>query len=208
MGGFFNFDGPFYKFISLVADIFILTLLWLIFSIPILTAGTSLTAMYYVMTRRISGREGYIVKDFLKSFRSNLVQSVVCTVFFGLCAWIIYFNITHMEQMGSMKNFLFTMQIFIAAELIITSIYIFPVMSRFELKLIELFKTAFFMANRHIFTTITCLFLAVFFVLACVFIYPFFVVVAAGIYVAVTSYMFMNIFKKYRPEIDTDIDEN
>ena len=40
-GNLFNMDGPLYKFGNIVFDLFVLNLLWVIFSLPIVTIGAT-----------------------------------------------------------------------------------------------------------------------------------------------------------------------
>ena len=47
MGGLFNYDNPIWRFVGRIWDLFILNLLWVLCSIPIVTFGASTTAMYY-----------------------------------------------------------------------------------------------------------------------------------------------------------------
>ena len=42
----FNYDSPFWSFMSRLADLIILNLLWIVFCIPVVTIGASTTAMY------------------------------------------------------------------------------------------------------------------------------------------------------------------
>lgn len=64
----FDTEGFLYKVGTVLADIFLLSFLWLIFSIPIITAGASTTAVYYVCTKKAAGTDAYVLKGFLKSF--------------------------------------------------------------------------------------------------------------------------------------------
>lgn len=98
MGGWFNIDSKFYRFCSYVGDFIILMVLWAIFSLPVITIGASTTAAYYVATRQLSSREGYIWKDFLKSFKSNFIQSTLSTIIFALIGAVIYINIEFLEK--------------------------------------------------------------------------------------------------------------
>ena len=66
MNGFFDLDGPFYKWGTEVADIIILSLLWLICALPIVTIGASTTALFYVYGKKIRGEDPYIFKSFFK----------------------------------------------------------------------------------------------------------------------------------------------
>ena len=64
----FGLDSKFYKFGTLIGDLIILTLLWTICCLPIVTIGASTTALYYVTTRQLSDREGYVSKGFFQEF--------------------------------------------------------------------------------------------------------------------------------------------
>jgi uncharacterized membrane protein YesL len=203
MNGFFSMDGPFYKVGSLIADIMILSFFWILFSIPIITIGTSTTALYYVMTRRISNREGYLFRDFWISFKSNFKQTTIIWIIFLVIINILIINIRNIDLVGSMKTVIYPVQICFLIEVILCLMYVMPINARFEIGLKDSFKTAFFMANRHLLTSIGCVLIAgaiVVFTMATIILG----LVAIGIYVYLTSFLFLRIFKKYRPEIDQD----
>ncbi|MDR1638509.1 MAG: DUF624 domain-containing protein [Clostridiales bacterium] len=200
MGSFFSMDGPFYKVGSIVADIMLLSLYWFIFSIPIVTIGASTTAMYYVMTRKITNRDGYLFRDFFKGFKTNFKQATIIWLLALVVLAILTLNIMNIDLVGSMKTLVFPVQICFMIELALVLIYIFPIISRFEVKLKESFKFAFFMANRHLLTSLGCIVIAVLVLLA-IYMYPLIFLVAIGIYVYLTSFLMIRVFKKYRPEI-------
>ena len=51
MGEIFGLDGGIMKFLSKVSDICIISILWLICCLPIVTIGASTTAAYYTMVK-------------------------------------------------------------------------------------------------------------------------------------------------------------
>lgn len=214
MGGWFGIDSKFYKFCSYVGDFIILMVLWTIFSLPIITLGASTTAVYYVATRQLSAREGYIFRDFFKSFKSNFITATLATVLFGLIGGIIYINIEFLEK----SSLFFPVQFVLMYELIITAVYTFPLLSRFDFKFFKLLKTAFAMANKHLLTTISCvillwagvcLVLKSIGILSVSYSFPIFIVIlfCFGLYVFISSLMFMKLFRKYVPDMDKDADE-
>ncbi len=203
MGGFFSIDGPFYRFGSILADVIILSFIWIFFSIPLFTIGASTTALFYVTTRRISNREGYLFKDFWSSFKSNFKQSTIVWLLQLVVGGIIIINILNKHLLGDMMLFVIPVQICMFVEICFVSFYIYPIISRFDMKLKESLKTAFFMANKHIFTSITCAVLTVGVVLALV-LYPLFALIAMGTFAYLASYLIIRVFKRYRPEIDKD----
>ena len=75
MARLFDFDNPVWRFMGRIADMFMLTLLWAVCSIPIVTIGASTTALYYVTLKMAENQESYIIKSFWKSFTENLKTS-------------------------------------------------------------------------------------------------------------------------------------
>jgi len=208
MRGFFKLDGPFFKYGTILADIIILTLLWAVCSIPLITVGISTTALFYVATKQTSDKEGYVTANFFRSFKANFIQGIIITIILSVVGFLIYTSIRFASLLTSGKEFVLTLDYIAAFEVIIVALYIFPLLSRFDMKITELFKTAFFLANRHMFTTITCFILFVAIVLMCLFVNPVFMFASIGVYAYFSSYMFMRIFRKYCPDIDVDEFEN
>ncbi|MEG0741451.1 MAG: YesL family protein [Clostridia bacterium] len=77
-----GFDSSFWKPFSMLGDFFILTCFWVFTSIPIVTIGTSTTALFYVVLKTRNGEAGALWKMYKKSFLANLKQSV------GI--WLLY----------------------------------------------------------------------------------------------------------------------
>ena len=74
---FFNYDSPFWSFMSRVADLVILNLLWLLFCIPVFTIGASTAAMYRVTLNMVRGEGGGVIRSFWASFKLNFKQGVL-----------------------------------------------------------------------------------------------------------------------------------
>ena len=53
MNDFFDLDAPLFRFLTRVADMVILSLLWLIGSLPLFTLGISSTALYYAVNKNL-----------------------------------------------------------------------------------------------------------------------------------------------------------
>lgn len=69
---FFSLENPVWKFIGNLADFFILSCLWYLCSLPVVTAGAAASAVYYVTLKMSRDQEGELVRSFFKSFRQNL----------------------------------------------------------------------------------------------------------------------------------------
>ena len=86
--GIFNLDNPVMRFLGRIADLMLLNLLFIVCSLPIVTIGASLSAMYYCLFKIKDEEEGYIIKKFFHSFRDNLKQAtamwLIMLVFFAI----------------------------------------------------------------------------------------------------------------------------
>lgn len=199
MGGLFNMDGPLYKFGTLIFDMFFLNLIWVIFSLPIFTIGASTTALFYVCGKRVKGEEGYLFRDFWKSFKMNFKQSTIVWLIAMLVFFILYIDFKSLNLMGNFQKYFFVLLLVIGFETIMTVLYIFPVLSKFYIKTSNLIKTSFFMANKHLLTTILCILLAaldVFLFLN----FSFFMFFMVSAYAYSASFLFKKIFDRYIPQ--------
>ena len=203
MREFFSLDGSFNKYGGMLADTIVLSLMWLVFSIPVFTIGATTTAMFYVSTRRIANREGYITSDFWAAFKENFKKATVLWLMVMFAVFLLIFNIMNIEAVGVLRTFIFPAQIIVLIITVFMTIYIFPITARFDMGLMQTLKSAFFMANRHLLTTISCVALLVAAVTATL-MFPPFLFVGPGAYAMLSSIMLVKVFKKYRPEMDRD----
>jgi len=206
MRDFFNLDGPFNKYGGLIADMIILSFMWLLFSVIGLgiTIGASTSALFYVSTRRIANREGYITRDFWEAFKANIKKATIVWLLALLMVWLIWFNITNIDAVGGLRIIILPAQLVLLIEVVFMSVYAFPMIARFDMGLKHVIKTSFFMANRHMLTSVCCVALLVAAFYSFFFIPPIALFIAPGLYATLASYMIMKIFKRYRPEMDKD----
>jgi len=204
MRDFFSLDGPFNKYGGMVADMIILSFMWLLFSIPLVTIGASTTAMFYVSTRRIANREGYITRDFWEAFKANFKKATIIWLICIVLAWLIWFNLSNIDVVGSMGVIIYPAQIIIIVEMALMAVYIFPMTARFDMSIKQIFKSCFYMANRHLLTSVTCVILVVAIVLSFIIMPPLTLFLGPGLYAWMASHMVIRLFKRYRPEMDKD----
>ena len=79
--GFFNYDNDIWRFIGRLADIMVLNLLWIVFSLPLLSFGISTTALYYCTLKIVKDEDDGNIRMFIRSFKKNWRE--------GLIIWLI-----------------------------------------------------------------------------------------------------------------------
>lgn len=204
MRKFFNLDSPFMIFLSNLTDVVILNVLCLICCIPIVTIGPSVTAMHYVTLKMARDEEGYVFKSFFKAFKENFKQSFIAwMIFLGITAvFLLDYRILKVSGMEENKIFVIVIGA-IYLFVCLTTMYVFPLLSRFENSLKQTVKNALFMSILHIFKTI---------VMAIIYIIPFvlvplhynlilaFLIIGLSGPAYINSFIWKSIFKKYEPK--------
>ena len=141
---FFDLESPLMQVLNKVADLMILNLLTVLFCIPVITVGASLTAMHYVALKMARNEECYIARDFFKSFRMNLKQGTVIWLIelflvLVLAGDFLIMNSVEMSFGGVIKIIL-TVIAFVG---LFTFTFVFPVLAKFENTVIRTIKNAF-----------------------------------------------------------------
>lgn len=151
MNRFFNMDNKFFVFMGRIADLIILNLLCIICCIPIITAGASITAMYYVTMKMVRNEESYIVKSFFKSFKQNFKQATIIHIILLVTAIMLYLDINIVKNIEGTLTKVLTC-IFIAFTFLYALIllYIYPLLAKFYNSIKNTFSNALLMAIRHL----------------------------------------------------------
>lgn len=137
-------DSKFSQIMGKVFDYLKLGLLFLLFSIPVVTAGVAATAAMFVGMKIVRGEAPKLWKPFWESFRQNFRQATAATMILLTLAAILGFDWYQLFQMDS------TMPVRIARGLVflaalaaaMTALYIFPVLARFEVTGRQLVRNA------------------------------------------------------------------
>lgn len=77
MNKWFNLDSPIMMALSRMADMVVLSALWFVCCLPVITIGASTTAMYYVALKMARKEEEKITTAFFQAFKSNFKQATV-----------------------------------------------------------------------------------------------------------------------------------
>ena len=163
MGGFFNYDNPVWRFVGRIWDLFILNLLWVVCSIPIVTFGASTTAMYYCTLKIAKDRDsGGMFTMFFHSFKDNIGQSTIIWIIMAFIGGILFFDIRFFSFYSPIQNtvirmIIFTVTCFLILLWLFIFLYVFPIQAKFINSIKQTFKLALFMSIKHLVRTIIIL---------------------------------------------------
>jgi len=158
MNSLFNMDNGLFTFLGKLCDIMIVSFVWVLLCIPIVTIGPATTALYYTSVKVLRGERGYIMGEFFRSFKLNFKRAAIIGLILTGAAAILALDIyaaTNNDIVSTKVNaILYGVYIALAILVLSISIYIFPLLSRFDMNIKQLFKAAAYMALRHLPSTI------------------------------------------------------
>lgn len=93
----FRIDSKIYEFLTLLVNLVILNILWLVCCVPVITAGAASAAMYRVVFNFLTKQDDAVVKPFLRSFVSGfrqatpiwILQLAVGAMLFAECLYLL-----------------------------------------------------------------------------------------------------------------------
>ncbi|MDO5338075.1 MAG: DUF624 domain-containing protein [Eubacteriales bacterium] len=151
MGNLFNMDNKFFVFMSRVADLAILNFLCIVCCIPIVTAGASITAMFYVTLKMVRNEDAYIVKGFFKSFKENFKQATIIHLIMLVVAALLFLDMRISGQMeGNLYRVLTVVFFALAVVYLFIFMYIYPLVAKFYNTIKNTFVNALLMSIRHL----------------------------------------------------------
>ena len=139
----FHPDSRLMKLLTLVGQLMLLNIVWLICCIPVLTVGPSTTAMYVIL-RRLLRKEGpSILPDFFRAFRDNFKKSFLLNLIL-LIPMAMVVSLLYLTQSRSLAAAGFNLFAWIAI-VVITMVwsYVWPLNAWFENSLGQTLKNAF-----------------------------------------------------------------
>ena len=138
-----------------LGDIIIANLLFILCSIPLITIGPALTALYHCTLRSIKGNNPGTVKTFFRAFKESFRQSVLVWILFLVILAVLVLNIRFLlSQDSSASQMLVYLSMAVTAFAVIGFLYIFPVIAAFSNSLKNLLRNSYIFAFMHFPSTI------------------------------------------------------
>ena len=212
----FNMDNKFFTVMSRIADLIILNLICIVCCLPVITAGASITAMFYVTLKMVRNEEAYIVRSFFRSFKQNFKQATIINLLMLLAGVLLYFDMNICRNIkGTLSQVLLVIFTMILVIYIMIFMYIYPVLAKFYNTIKNTFTNAFLMSVRHLPYTILMVLISAAPVALLYFIQNgrtqlniLMVLILIGFsgVAYLNSFFFVKIFDKYIPKEETEGD--
>ncbi|WP_167958941.1 YesL family protein [Anaerosporobacter faecicola] len=199
-------DSPVIRFVNKMADLLLLNILYILCCIPIVTIGAATTALYHVTLRSIRYGDGYVVSEFIRSFKQNLLSSTLIWLLVVVVGAILGLDLYFWLKVakGGIRIMMTGVNACILFVYLITVLYIFPVQAKLKNSIWLNIRNAAAMAIGHLFPyTMICV------AITGGFVYLFYVSLAADLIAIligfsllayIQSFFFYKVFAKYIEE--------
>ncbi len=206
MGKWFDIESPLIQFLNKVADLMWLNILTLLCCIPIITVGASLTSAHYVALKLHRNEEGYITKDFFRSFKMNFKQSTAIWLIILLVLIVFSADFYIMNNVEEVKipTALQVVIMAIAILFLFMVLWVFAVQAKFVNTVTKTIKNAFALSVIQIPRTILMVILYVLPYVLCIFslrLFPIILVLGISVPVYVSAMLYNKMFKKLEDKI-------
>ena len=208
----FDLNSPLMVALGKLADIIICNIMFCLFSLPVITIGASLTALFHCMQWLIEDDErdeGLIFRDFWQAFRQNFRQA---TLLWLICLLIIAFLFAYYwvcRSLGGAYARVYQTTFYaLVLVFLFGFIYIFPLQARYRNKVRYTLRNAWLLSIAALPWTLLSLAVIIGFVYVTVFMKPdafqmslyIWAVCGFGIVAYLCSFFFRRAFRKMSPE--------
>lgn len=158
MGKIFDLDNIVFRFLGKMGDIVLLNILFVLSSIPLITIGAGVTAMYDVTMKLSKNEESYIIKGYFSAMKSNFKRSTLLwiTVVVAYVILFIDINVTNMFEgtIWSVAHYLLVL-LFVVVSMLAS--YVFVIQAKVEDTYLNTWKNALIMSIKYLPTTLMVL---------------------------------------------------
>lgn len=183
MSKIFSVDNKFFTTINKIVDMMWLSILWSVCCLPLLflifsiivnyemlllsivllpigfiTVGPASAALYYAIVKSVRRERSYATKCFFHAFKVNFKVGFISSMILGLVTAILLLDIIYapitMPFDASLQPYIKGVFLGMGVVVIFILVWMYPLLSRFELKVKDLIKNSMVLAVKNIFRTI------------------------------------------------------
>lgn len=133
----YNTHSPFHEAMETIGELVILNLLFILTSIPVVTIGPSLNALFYALLKRKEGTGLSVSNLYFEGFKDQFLRNLLVGLCFLLFIYIVLIDLIYVQNTNDIVSFI---GIVIG---VMYFIYLFPVIATFKDSTLTLIKNAF-----------------------------------------------------------------
>ena len=148
----FSVENPVMQYIIKAFDCMCLSVLWMLFSLPVITAGASATAWYATVYHYIRKDEGHLWRTFWGAFRENLKRSTLLWLVVLLMTALLGVDILVFRTMainGESLGRLYWVILLLCCVAITWVAFLFAYAARFQGRVRDMLRVSFMLMAAH-----------------------------------------------------------
>lgn len=193
-------NGSFFmRWFGKLADVLLLTLLWVVCSLPLLTIGAATIALYDAIARCVHGNHEGPYKYFFRVLKKELLRGILITLVWAALAFGLYVGYAYLYQWGKTSSLAAAYSlVYLGTMLVPVGVFawLIPLEARFRYGFFGLHKAAATFTIVHLPTTGILLGIAAVAVVIAVFV-PAMALLLPGIVMTLQSWFVEKVFKNY-----------
>src|ERR671921_1874055 len=151
-------DSRVYKWLETATDFFLLNLIWLVACLPVVTIFPSTAAMFGVVRDWVREKESSLTRTFIARFRENLGQSLLVGAIWAVFGVALFLDFLVANQLSYWPEIVLKSVLVLVSTLYaFGSVFLFPVMVRYETDWKTVIKNSLLMSIVRLPTTLMCL---------------------------------------------------
>lgn len=141
-------NSPLLQALGKLSDVVFCNIMFVIFSLPILTIGASSAALYSCMQKLLADREDDLVaRDFWRAFKANFRQAtVIWLLALVVIVILLAFYFTTNQMLDILGRAYLIPYFFVVFLFLCGYQYLFPIQARYKLKIKDTFKNAYLLS--------------------------------------------------------------
>lgn len=117
--------------------------------------GPALTTLFSVMGKFIRESEIAPTKEFFHFYKINFLQSLLVGIILNILISIAYFDMNYFSSKGN--RYLSYLFLTLLVLIIMVGIYIYPIISRYNIKVVHLFKVSIKLLIKKVYISLSCI---------------------------------------------------
>ena len=147
-----DIDNPVMRLIIKLFDCMILSVLWVAFSMPVITMGAASTALYSAVYHHIRKDESYLWKSFWQAFKENFKRSTLAWLPMLAMILFLIFDVLALRaliQNGNPLGRLFGIILVLLFVAVVWAVYLAAYCARFQGGVKDMLRFSFFLMMSH-----------------------------------------------------------
>ena len=195
----FNLNSKFYRFMTRAADCILLSLLWIVFSLPVVTCGAASAALYYATHKVLHDMGEGTMKEFWRGFRMNWKQATLVWLLDIVLITFVVGDLFLIYRSQGTSGIVFKAFAVFAVIAMIWTLFWFPYLARFEDRTGTVLKNSFIFLTMNLGSSILLLadFAAAAVLAAFLYYIPLVPLFVPGVYAMCANLVLEKVFAKY-----------